>query len=110
MHLKIILFEIYFSFALHLLFIPNIRCLCGQAQRAQEIAPGAVLSRAPFASSHTEPRPSLKAHTIADFAIEPYASPRPNSCGLPMTLGRILKFHLSWAAVLRKRKLRRRGI
>nr|WP_314068870.1 hypothetical protein [uncultured Campylobacter sp.] len=53
----------------------------------QEIVSGAVLSRAFVRiKSYREPCPSLKAHTIADFAIEPYASPRPNSRGENLNL------------------------
>ncbi len=51
------------------------------------------VSRAPFyrrlpsaSSSHTEPHQSLKTHAIANFAIEPYASPQPNSRGENLNL------------------------
>ena len=50
----------------------------------QEIVSGAVLSQA---SVRIGSRQSPKTHTIADFAIEPYASPRSNSRSLRMSLG-----------------------
>jgi len=75
--------------------------------RKQKIASGAVLSRAFVRIKSYRAALSLKTHAIANFAIEPYASPHPNSRSLLMSLGRILKFHLGQAAALRRRKLRR---
>jgi len=54
--------------------------------RKQETASGAVLSRASARIKSYRAALSLKTHTIADFAIEPYASPRPNSRGENLNL------------------------
>ncbi len=47
----------------------------------------ALFYRGPsFASSNTEPRQSPKTHAIANFAIEPHASPNLNSRGENLNL------------------------
>lgn len=52
----------------------------------QEIVSGAVLSRAFVRIKSYRAALSLKTHAIANFAIEPYASPCPNSRGENLNL------------------------